>query len=696
MKPTFSAFNQMILDGFSARNPESVNLQALTDAKSPRPNHTGSSLIRSGATPQDAVRSSRLYTAVKNSSLRSLILLGLLLGGATGSMAQTLQYPSDAGFYNVKNYGATGNGTTDDTAAIQSAFTAATNAARSGFNEVYFPPGTYVVSSTLYFSTNMSLAKRLVLRGSGKDVTTVKLADGAPAFQNPAAPLPVINPCPGCSSSVSAFMTQIDDLTISVGNQNPGATGVQMTVNNAGGMRDVNITGPVGSGAVGLDLSQTYQGPSLYDNVTISGFRVGVKMSSAQYTTLLKDLTLTNQTTAGITASKFIFTVDGLSSTNTVPAVSLSDGSFASIAHATLSAPSPTTNPAIIVPAGSALHLNGVSIGSGYAPTTQTASQVSVGRGQVDCATVYSISHVTTYQGNCSPMNLPTVRAQIPLADALSSWTKPAALTEAAVRSAMSSGASTIYLPNPGKSQSYVIGSTLVIPATVKRLIGFGSRVSLSQSFNAQTPLFSVAARTTPLIVEDIDFTTIQGAGQVIFSNDHNDTDVIIRDIYSFPYGPVLYSASASASSRSISRAFLLNVAGSSVINNGQTIYGWQVNLEQSGTHLVNNGGTVWIYGLKNENAGSMTQTINGGDTEIFGGFVLENATVPLTQPEFDVVNGKTCVSYAEASNFPSGRGKTQFTILMGSSETGQALYNVSDFPTFGLGHFYVNVCGSM
>jgi len=47
--------------------------------------------------------------------------------------------------YNVKAYGATGNGTTDDTAAIQAANTAACSAG----GIVYFPPGQYVTSSPI-------------------------------------------------------------------------------------------------------------------------------------------------------------------------------------------------------------------------------------------------------------------------------------------------------------------------------------------------------------------------------------------------------------------------------------------------------------------------------------------------------------------------------------------------------------------
>jgi hypothetical protein len=52
--------------------------------------------------------------------------------------------------FNVKAYGATGNGTTDDTTAINATFTAA-----GVGGHILFPPGNYVVSSKLNWATNL-------------------------------------------------------------------------------------------------------------------------------------------------------------------------------------------------------------------------------------------------------------------------------------------------------------------------------------------------------------------------------------------------------------------------------------------------------------------------------------------------------------------------------------------------------------
>jgi Pectate lyase superfamily protein len=68
-------------------------------------------------------------------------------------------YPPDIGYYNVRNYGAHGDGVTDDTIAIKTAMAASLSGAnqpnggaggRGG--TIYFPSGTYLVSSTLLWA----------------------------------------------------------------------------------------------------------------------------------------------------------------------------------------------------------------------------------------------------------------------------------------------------------------------------------------------------------------------------------------------------------------------------------------------------------------------------------------------------------------------------------------------------------------
>ena len=79
---------------------------------------------------------------------------------------------SSSQWLNVKSYGAVGDGSTDDTSAINSAIAAANNTAVSGGQTVYFPAGTYKVTSALTTVTR----EGVTLRGDGPRATVIAMA----------------------------------------------------------------------------------------------------------------------------------------------------------------------------------------------------------------------------------------------------------------------------------------------------------------------------------------------------------------------------------------------------------------------------------------------------------------------------------------------------------------------------------------
>lgn len=80
------------------------------------------------------------------------------LVNATAQLAETVKY------YNVKAYGSFGDGVNDDTVSIQSAIDSAYS---SGGGIVYFPKGTYLISSVLTNKENVSLL------GDGPEITII-------------------------------------------------------------------------------------------------------------------------------------------------------------------------------------------------------------------------------------------------------------------------------------------------------------------------------------------------------------------------------------------------------------------------------------------------------------------------------------------------------------------------------------------
>lgn len=106
--------------------------------------------------------------------------------GAIGEMVRQLVQqavygtdPNPMRIYSVLEYGAVGDGATDDTGAIQAAIDAA---GQAGGGVVYLPPGTYSVSRTSppgnYNYSLLIKDSHVTIQGAGMGATTIKMADG--------------------------------------------------------------------------------------------------------------------------------------------------------------------------------------------------------------------------------------------------------------------------------------------------------------------------------------------------------------------------------------------------------------------------------------------------------------------------------------------------------------------------------------
>lgn len=145
------------------------------------------------------------------------------------------------GLYNVKDYGAKGDGSTDDVGPIQ----AAVNAAATAGGICYFPQATYIVSTAL----TLSVGKRNVLIGAGLDGTTIKHKTGGTVLDWSAG-----------THVVGSFGARIQDLTFD-GNNGSGPV-VQASNLTMMRIERVNIYGNGASGspatAIGLKLVSIY------------------------------------------------------------------------------------------------------------------------------------------------------------------------------------------------------------------------------------------------------------------------------------------------------------------------------------------------------------------------------------------------------------------------------------------------------
>ncbi len=110
------------------------------------------------------------------------IFLSALLAGqlALVSPAKAQTAPPPPGSYNVKDYGARGDGITNDTNAIQ----AAIDSLPSAGGTLYFPAGIYIVKASAAETYSILQLKQKQTRvfGGGVGISTIKVADNCPTY----------------------------------------------------------------------------------------------------------------------------------------------------------------------------------------------------------------------------------------------------------------------------------------------------------------------------------------------------------------------------------------------------------------------------------------------------------------------------------------------------------------------------------
>ncbi|MGA3101682.1 MAG: glycosyl hydrolase family 28-related protein [Terracidiphilus sp.] len=140
--------------------------------------------------------------------------------------------PPTADWVNVHTLGIVGDGTTDDTAAIQNAIIA--------HRVLYFPSGHYRISDTL------ALKPDSVLIGLHPTLTEFDLDDSTPGFQGVGAPRPVISAPPTGSNVAGSNI--ISGFGIYTGGINQRAVGVLWQSGAGSLIDDVRFLGGHGSG----------------------------------------------------------------------------------------------------------------------------------------------------------------------------------------------------------------------------------------------------------------------------------------------------------------------------------------------------------------------------------------------------------------------------------------------------------------
>ncbi len=179
-------------------------------------------------------------------------------------------FPQDASVIDLRrDFGAAGDGKTDDTAALQAALDAASNRrGKDGTKALFVPNGTYLVKKTLVVEQRVGPW----VFGQSRDGAVIRLADGA---DTETTAVIRTHPSDTKASSADFFMRSFRNLTIDVGD-NPHADGIRWYGNNSSILQNVRV---IGKGNVGVNSGFLGQnGPNLIQDVVVEGsFETGVR-----------------------------------------------------------------------------------------------------------------------------------------------------------------------------------------------------------------------------------------------------------------------------------------------------------------------------------------------------------------------------------------------------------------------------------
>jgi polygalacturonase len=578
----------------------------------------------------------------------------------TNRNRENIIFPADAGILNVKNFGAKGDGITDDTAAIQSLLDAHPNGQRI----IYLPNGTYLVSNTITWPAGTpgkgNEYKNTILQGQSEGGVTIKLKDRATGFTIAATPKAVIFTGP---APAQRFNNSIRNLTVDTGNSNPGAIGIQFNASNQGSIRNVTIQSPDGQGVNGLDMNFADEiGPLLVKNLTVIGFQYGIRTGFLINSQTFENVTLQNQSRYGFYNTGQTVNIRSLKSDNAVTAIYNAGGRMTLLDSSLKGSGTALRQPAIRSDNPLDLLVRNLKT-SGYQVAIQSKNQPQ------SSATIaeFLASGAVVNQFPSPPKTLnlpiketPEVPWDNPVNNAWANVGYYGAIPgddkddSGAIQAAIDSGKTTVYLP----VGTYNLTKTILVRKNVRRIIGTEAIVDVPKTID---PGFRVIGGSSPIVV----FERISsGYNPTTTIENASSRTLVIRD-----------ATNVSGNMTGSGDVFIENVVSNPWQTwkfNRQNVWARQFNVENTGTHITNNGGKLWILGLKTERGGTLIDTKGGGKTELLGGLAY-TTTVGSdgTQNDPMFINNDSSISitlgevnYGGSPNYTTYVRETRGTIV--------------------------------
>ncbi len=523
--------------------------------------------------------------------------------------------PKDAGVVNVKDYGAVGDGKTDDTEAIRKAISENIDKSRYAAPPmIWLPAGTYLVSAPIEGRQYKDLKgwsfgwrAGFLLIGQGRTKSVLKLKDACEGYTDAAKPRYVVatgSEMNGGGANEGgggnqAFRHLIANLTVDVGSGNPGADGIDFIANNRGSVENVLIRAPAGSGRKGLVMDRHWPGPALIKQVEIQGFDTGISMAGHwQYSMTFEDIVLKDQAGVGIFSEHNPIFMRRLKASGSAPAVRITEGDQLLVLLDANITGTNTKGPAISTPG--LVDIRGLTC-TGYATVIDGRDandvQATDAKKPTTVANWRQGHQGSVVDGTPKPLALPIEETPLWWPKADKDWVNGGP----DLQKAIDSGAPVVYLPNG----SYEVPQTIVIKGTTKKLVGFQSSIKVKKGGG-------------PLL-------RIEGSGSVIFEHlwleggiEHAGTGSVAFRHCDFNN---LDGSGGGLNATGTGKTFIEDVIGSVVVGQGHRLWARQINAEFGERPLqVNNGGTMWVLGFKTEaDPGTISLKQTGGASEILG-----------------------------------------------------------------------------
>ena len=583
--------------------------------------------------------------------------------GAAWAGGEPVVFPPDSGVVNVRDFGAKGDGRTDDTQALRRAI-----AETGGNRTLYLPDGVYLISDTV--ETRQRDGQKwvvfLTLQGQSTEGTIIKLKDHSPAFADGSKPAPMLRTRDGNM----AFRYRFSHFTLDTGKGNPGATGIAFISCNLGSLMHVNVRdGNAGdgstsggasggaSGGVGIDCTGSNPGLSLVKHVTVTGFDVGIDFGNIYPGMAFEHVTLRGQNTAGFRAGGTNgAAIRGLVSENAAPAVVVHNQAQVVLTDSDLRGLGDDGDGAAIInrDQGQVMVRNTAVTGYDVA-IRDDANRREVKDGPID--EYLSQEAASIFASTGRSLALPV--AEVPelpwdAGDDFARWenvkahgatgdgkTDDTDALEAALAAAKARGKHTVYFPQG----TYKVSRTLVVDGPVRRLIGMPSTIEPIHkakkwpwhgSFEGKTePIILRVETGSPTVV--IDRLALEGTVEHAAAN-----DVVFR----LGQG-VVYRNTVTGG-----RAFFEDYGGRFEIKGPQKVFTrlWNPTWGNADypfyrfdpddpAYARNDGGTLWVMGVDHESSKNrhvMVRNLNGAKTEILGLLDWQNRPASRTFESID------------------------------------------------------------